>query len=235
MMTKIRSTYVLYFGSVLMTLASGLAHAELISVQFSGTIFVAQDTDGFLTSAGVVNGDLVDGQFSYDTASAPWGNPSPARSQYWPIDYSFTIGENKVSFDWTSGGSGIVINDNFSNLGDMFTTSLSGNLVNTATQATHNISTTNSWVANSTGAAWVGSALPTYAVLTNFINPTNQGYQSFSRMQGTNLDYSVRNFTMQAQLIEPPTAAAPIPATLPLLGLGLAALGFSRRKRKLHS
>lgn len=178
------------------------AGSEVITVQFSGTINVIQDGDGFLAGAGVVNGDLVEGHFSYDTATPPT-NESTGLSQYWPNDYSFTIGGNKVSYEWPTGccGSGIVIRDSFSTIGDMFQILLSGDLVNTATGETHNINSTNSWVADNTGTTWDGTALPTFDVLTNLIDPAlNPSYQSFARMQGTNLDYTVQNFTMTAEV-----------------------------------
>ena len=55
-----------------------------------------------------------------------------------------------------------------------------------------------------------------------------------SNMAGTN--YTDGFWNPGAWFLRPdPAAAVPSPATIPLILLGLAALGFSRRKRNLHS
>lgn len=215
MITIPKNSFVLCATTTLLALLASPANSEVITVEFSGEMFFApqNDSDGFLARAGVVNGDRVEGRFTYDTET-PASNTSAGLSQYYPSpnDYSFTIGGNKAYFEWNGGGSGIAIRDNFSSIGDMFTTSYSGNLVNSTTGETSALNTTNSWIADNTGTTWSGTALPTLDVLTNLIDPTlNPGYQSFSRMQGTFLDFRVLNFTMSASLGSLDQSNEPLP------------------------
>lgn len=180
--------------------------SSVIEVTFTGSISIYQD-DGFLSRAGVVDGDLVLGTFTYDTAETSWAS-SNGLAQYWPIQYYYTIGGNKVHFKFTSGGMGIVIRNNWgTGAEDSFAGILVGTLTNLATNETH-IGSANGWIHDNTGTVLTSIVLPDIGTLMTLINPmTNPGYESFFRNNTGDIDFTFSNYTWAARI-------APIPGDL---------------------
>ena len=181
--------------------------SSIIEVTFMGSISIYED-DGFLFRAGVVNGDLVLGTFTYYTAETPWSS-SIDSAQYWPIQYYYTIGGNKVHFKFSSGGNGLVLRNNWGPDGeDSFTAGgLYGTFTNLTTNETHGGSAYG-WIYDNTGTVLTSTALPDIDTLTTLINPTtNPGYESFFRNNSGGIDFTLSNYTWAARI-------APIPGDL---------------------
>lgn len=210
-----------------------VAHSAMITVNFQGNIRIGDDVSGFLSGAGVVNGDLLAGTLTYDTTTVPF-NSQPTFAQYMPNTYSFTIGGNKVSFDWGGGGNGIIINDDRTFFGDAFQTILSGNLVNLATNQNSLFGNFLGWARNPITQIFSSTALPDAATLNTLFDPATAGYDSFFRgsygSSGGNydIDFFLDNEVWQASSSTP----VPEPATIVLLGIGLVGLANAGAKRK---
>ena len=87
---------------------SGLSDATIITIKFSGTV---QSIGSELTGGGIVIGDLVEGQFSYDTA-LPDLEPDGNYGLYHPLsDQPFSVSMG-AAFSATSSKSNILIENN---------------------------------------------------------------------------------------------------------------------------
>lgn len=181
------------------------ASAEVVNVSFQGVFpqyFL--DGGGFLSRAGVNGGDILAGNFSYDTNATPWAGVD----QYWPLSYSFSIGADKVSFNWSQGGNGIIVNNDTS-FGDYVALGLYGNLINQATNETWGINTWQ-WVADRTKSILTNSSLADSLVLAALIDPSaNPGYESFFRINSNGIDFTLIGHSWSIQEV----GNVPIPGT----------------------
>jgi len=89
--------------SLPLSLAAAASEAEMVKVDFSGTIWVVSDKYGDLAASGIVSGlTPYSGSLVYDTAAPGW-EAQPTFSQYWASSYTVRIGEG---FSWSSSGTG---------------------------------------------------------------------------------------------------------------------------------
>lgn len=110
MMKPLRNRFVLCLSAALL-LTSGAAEAEMVKVDFSGTIGIVTDTFGDLASSGIISGETpFTGTLVYDTGSPQWYE-EPTFTGYWASSYRVDIGES-LSWSSTGSGGGIVIQDN---------------------------------------------------------------------------------------------------------------------------
>lgn len=111
MRKRVRQRLVLCLSVPALFLAAGAAEAEMVNVDFSGTIWVVSDKYGDLAAAGIESGTTpFSGRLAYDTASAQWDS-QPTFTQYWASSYTVEIGDG---LSWSSSGSGggIAVQDN---------------------------------------------------------------------------------------------------------------------------